>query len=192
MAGRPPSRHGAPHGEDEVRTSLLRAAIELFAARGPGNVSVRQIAEAAGVNHGLVHYYFGSKDGLIAASLDRCARDVADELVRRTGPTTELFEPGGAVERHGRLLAHLVLDVDDPAAIQTDHPTQRVLIDRLRRSGLPDAAARRRAAQVSALVLGWQLFGDFLVAAAELEVDDAGKTEVLSDGIDRLVRGNRR
>lgn len=170
-----------------MRASLLRAAIELFASRGPRNVSVRQVAEAADVNHGLVHYYFGSKDGLIAAALDRCAHDVAEELVSASPATSARYRAGPAAERHGRLLAHLILDADDPATIQSDYPTQRVLIEGLRASGLGDRAARRRAAQISALVLGWQLFGDFLIEAAGLDRDGDAETKVLADGIDRIL-----
>ena len=63
-----------------MRASLLESASELFAARGPSRVTVREIAESAGVNHGQVHHYFGSKDGLLRAVLDGLARRTADEL----------------------------------------------------------------------------------------------------------------
>lgn len=50
---------------------ILDAAQELFAKRGPRAVTIRQIAEHAGVSHALVHIYFGSKDELIQAVIDR-------------------------------------------------------------------------------------------------------------------------
>jgi AcrR family transcriptional regulator len=47
---------------------LVLAAEELFAQRGIDGVSLRQIAAAAGsANNSAVHYYFGSKHGLITA-----------------------------------------------------------------------------------------------------------------------------
>lgn len=184
--GRPPRRRGAPHGEDAVRSSLLAAATELFADQGPGQVSVRQVADAAGVNHGLVHYYFGSKDGLLAAVLDQCARDVADELADNAD-LTALLDSSGAVARHGRLLAHLILAADDPAAFQTDFPTQRLLVEHLRARGLSLPRARRRAAQMSALVLGWQLFGPFLTTATGIAHDDRHRQALLDEAIDRLL-----
>ncbi len=36
----------------------------------PG-ITTRRLAEEAGVNHGLVHYYFGSNEGLLVRALER-------------------------------------------------------------------------------------------------------------------------
>ncbi|MFO7557486.1 MAG: helix-turn-helix domain-containing protein, partial [Desulfobacterales bacterium] len=53
-----------PHGRDEVVTALIRAAAELFSEKGVEAVSLRKIAVRAGVNHGLIHRHFGSKEAL--------------------------------------------------------------------------------------------------------------------------------
>ena len=61
---------GSPRGDSAVtRQAILAAARELFAAHGVDGVSVRQIAARAGVNHALVHRYFGAKDEMVAAIL---------------------------------------------------------------------------------------------------------------------------
>jgi AcrR family transcriptional regulator len=61
---------GSPRGDSAVtRQGILAAARELFAAHGVDGVSVRQIAARAGVNHALVHRYFGTKDEMVAAIL---------------------------------------------------------------------------------------------------------------------------
>ena len=61
---------GSPHGDSAVtRREILAAARELFAAHGVDGVSIRQIASAAGVNHALVHRYFGTKDEMVDAIL---------------------------------------------------------------------------------------------------------------------------
>jgi AcrR family transcriptional regulator len=52
-----------------TRRAILAAARELFAARGVDGVSVREIAAKAGVNHALVHRYFGAKNEMVAAIL---------------------------------------------------------------------------------------------------------------------------
>ena len=49
-----------------ARAKIREAALGLFAASGFG-VSLRTVAEAAGVSAGLVVHHFGSKDGLRAA-----------------------------------------------------------------------------------------------------------------------------
>jgi AcrR family transcriptional regulator len=61
---------GSPRGDSAVtRQVILAAARELFAAHGVDGVSVRKIAAEAGVNHALVHRYFGTKDEMVAAIL---------------------------------------------------------------------------------------------------------------------------
>jgi AcrR family transcriptional regulator len=61
---------GSPRGDSAVtRQGILAAARELFAAHGVDGVSVRRIAAKAGVNHALVHRYFGTKDEMVAAIL---------------------------------------------------------------------------------------------------------------------------
>ena len=61
---------GSPRGDSAVtRQVILAAARELFAAHGVDGVSVRRIAAEAGVNHALVHRYFGTKDEMVGAIL---------------------------------------------------------------------------------------------------------------------------
>lgn len=52
---------------DIARAAIKRTAQSLFAARGVDAVSVREILTAAGQRNGAsLHYYFGSKDDLVA------------------------------------------------------------------------------------------------------------------------------
>lgn len=51
--------------------SLLDAAERLLVDSGHGAVTTRRLAEEAGVNHGLVHYYFGSIENVLARTLER-------------------------------------------------------------------------------------------------------------------------
>lgn len=55
----------------DSRTSLLDAAGRLLIERGYAALSVRVVAEEAGVNHGLVRYYFGTLDNLLLEALKR-------------------------------------------------------------------------------------------------------------------------
>ena len=50
---------------------LLDAAERLLAGAGYAAVTTRRLAEEAGVNHGLVHYYFGSNENLLVRALER-------------------------------------------------------------------------------------------------------------------------
>lgn len=58
-------------GRVATTAAILDAAAELFSERGYSAVSVRDIAERAGVTHALVHQYVGSKDEVFRAVLKR-------------------------------------------------------------------------------------------------------------------------
>jgi len=51
--------------------ALLDAAERLLVDSGHAAVTTRRLAEEAGVNHGLVHYYFGSIESVLARTLER-------------------------------------------------------------------------------------------------------------------------
>jgi AcrR family transcriptional regulator len=53
------------------RDQILDAANALFAERGYDEVSVEEIAGAAGVTRGLVHHYFGGRNEVYIALLER-------------------------------------------------------------------------------------------------------------------------
>src|SRR4051812_47172542 len=190
VPGPRPARPNAPHGESAVRAALVEAGGELFASRGPARVSVREVAERAGVNHGLVHHYFGSKDGLLAAVLDQLASAATEEMIasERRRSTAALYAADGPSARHGRIVAHVILEGRDPAQLKTSFPSIEVLVQRLRNTGMPNRRARERAAQVLAVVLGWQLFEPFLTAAAGLDVSDRTRRRMLDDTVRAVMR----
>src|SRR5215210_2493600 len=51
--------------------ALLDAAERLLVDVGHAGITTRRLAEEAGVNHGLVHYYFGSNESLLVRALER-------------------------------------------------------------------------------------------------------------------------
>jgi AcrR family transcriptional regulator len=51
--------------------ALLDAAERLLVDVGHARITTRRLAEEAGVNHGLVHYYFGSIENLLVRTLER-------------------------------------------------------------------------------------------------------------------------
>jgi AcrR family transcriptional regulator len=51
--------------------ALLDAAERLLVDVGHAGITTRGLAETAGVNHGLVHYYFGSNEQLLLRTLER-------------------------------------------------------------------------------------------------------------------------
>lgn len=58
---------------------LLDAAERLLVAEGYAAATTRRVAEEAGLNHGLIHYYFGSMEELFVQVLER----FTDSLIER-------------------------------------------------------------------------------------------------------------
>jgi AcrR family transcriptional regulator len=67
---------------EQRRAQLLDAANDLFAEWGYEEVSVEDIARAAGVQRGLVHHYFGGRTDVYLALLERLDAG-RDEPLRR-------------------------------------------------------------------------------------------------------------
>jgi AcrR family transcriptional regulator len=67
-------------GETERR--ILHAARTVFIRRGSGGARMQEIAEEAGVNQALLHYYFGTKDGLALAVFRESAAQLFPGILR--------------------------------------------------------------------------------------------------------------
>ena len=83
----------------DTRQKILDSAEVLFAEHGFGEVSVRQVVQAAEVNVASIHYYFGSKDALIEEVLSRRLAPLNEERLR------QLTEFEAAAENDGRSLS---------------------------------------------------------------------------------------
>jgi AcrR family transcriptional regulator len=66
-----PTQTARARQADQRRSELIETALRLFAERGFRATTIADIASATGTAHGLVYHYFGSKDELLEAVLDR-------------------------------------------------------------------------------------------------------------------------
>ena len=64
----------------ERREQLLAAGVDLLSHRSHEEVSIEEIAAAAGVSKGLLYYYFPTKKDFILAAIERGQREVAERL----------------------------------------------------------------------------------------------------------------
>lgn len=64
------------------RAQLVAAAVEVFNGRDPDQVSVEEVAEAAGVSRSLLYAYFGDRGGLVAEVYLHTLRDLDAELAK--------------------------------------------------------------------------------------------------------------
>ncbi len=177
-----------PRGRDAVRAALIEAAAELFSERGPDGVSVREIATRAGVNHGLVHRHFGTKENLLQEVMRALAADVEQRMGEPAAPESLADILVGAFRgtrdsgRHWRILARALLDGADPSGLQSEFPVFGRIEAAARRGGDPDPTAK--AVLVFAVGLGLMVFGPYLKRASGRE-DDAW-TETLMSVVRRL------
>jgi TetR/AcrR family transcriptional regulator, fatty acid metabolism regulator protein len=81
---------------EEKRRQLLDAAVRVFARKGFHASRVGDIAEEAGVAHGLLYHYFESKDQVLEAVF----HDNWRVLLARIGSVEESDEPAADQLRH--------------------------------------------------------------------------------------------
>lgn len=162
-----------PTGRDAVMAAVQDAAVELLAEHGPREVTVRQVAERARVNHALIHRHFGTKDGLIRA--------VVTEESRRIGAAAAALERADAsamlalLRDHGaywRLLARIVLD--DPELLAGEQlPAAAAALAVITGGDEADDSMRAGAAAAAATALGWLVFGPHLATVLKVNDHDA-------------------
>jgi AcrR family transcriptional regulator len=78
----PPGRADAARNREKV----LAAARRLFAERGVANVTIVEIARAAGVGKGTVFHRFGDRAGLVMALVDDEERALQERILRGDPP----------------------------------------------------------------------------------------------------------
>ncbi|MGA2998817.1 TetR/AcrR family transcriptional regulator [Bradyrhizobium sp.] len=179
---------------DRTRALILDAAERLYAERGFGDVTLRDIVAAAGVNLAAVNYHFGSKDELIAELF--VTRGVATNRAR----LTELKAAEAARNGHADIKAILralvgptlrgCLGPDNEqstaahfmirASIESVPPIRRIKnreVDHLRKFA---AAMRRSLPDCGEADLYWGLH--FALAMAHQTIRDTERLTKLSEG----------
>lgn len=179
---------------DQTRTAILAAAERLYADRGFGDVTLRDIVAAAGVNLAAVNYHFGSKDELIAELF--VTRSIATNR-ERLNELKAAEEKGGGRAEIDAILRALVgptlrgcLGPDRErstaarfmirASIESVPPIRRIKnreVDHLRKFA---AAMRRSLPDRSEVDLFWGLH--FALAMAHHTIRESERLTRLSDG----------
>ncbi|MCZ7462326.1 TetR/AcrR family transcriptional regulator [Streptomyces sp. WMMC940] len=105
------------------RTALLDAARRILFTSGGAELTMRAVADAAGVRLGHLQYYFPSRSDLLAALLERILADSL-ERIAALAPTTEgdgdADGTGGRCCRAdpGPALESILADHDDPDLVR--------------------------------------------------------------------------
>lgn len=77
-----PGKRGRPEGTNSTREAILDVAEAQFATNGYAATATRNIARLAGVNQGLINYYFGSKQALFDTVYKRRGNEISERRMR--------------------------------------------------------------------------------------------------------------
>jgi len=185
-----------PRGKSAVRAALMQAAGIMLSRHGITGVSVRDIAQEAKVNHGLIHRHFGSKDRLvqetvqslsdrIAGQLGPAAPDESlSDLLRNTMNATE------TQSHYYRILAFLMLTDGGEELIQSDFPVVRRMLKAVEREPNRMLSTKATIVMLLSLGLGLMIFEPYLRRAAKLSDAEFQSIRMeLGRWASQLVRG---
>ncbi len=150
----------------DTRTRILEAAFRELGRRGYENTSIKDMAEAAGVAQGLVHYHYKSKQQLVLAVLEFVCRKVelgvegeagaleafeqTKTMLRESRDTNSLYIQLIGVSLHDSVIGPGVRDFIRSERAHVEGIARQVLAER----ALDPAPARGIASVVWAAILG--------------------------------------
>ena len=179
----------------DARENILQAAESLFAECGFKGCSLRNVADSAGVNQGMIHYFFRSKEALFEAAYLRCGTPMVEErlrlldeeesaakgkpvLVERLveiflGPAFRLAMSGASGRAFLRMQAHLQLD-----GTKFGEELRRLLYDESSRRFVD--AFERSLPGLSREDVAWRFV--FMLGTYQYALADTGRIEAISEG----------
>jgi AcrR family transcriptional regulator len=179
---------------DQTRTAILAAAERLYADRGFGDVTLRDIVAEANVNLAAVNYHFGSKDELIAELFVTRSLALNKERLRELREAEEAGEGRAGISEVLRALVGPTLRGCLGPENQRSTPARFMIrvniesvpaIRRIRNREIDHlrkfvAAMRRSLPDRSEVELYWGLH--FALAMAQQTVRDSERLAKLSEG----------
>lgn len=185
---------GALMPSDQTRSAILAAAERLYADRGFGDVTLRDIVAEANVNLAAVNYHFGSKDELIAELFVTRSLQLNRERLRELRASEE--KGGGVADIADILRALIGPSLRGCLGPDSQHSTAARFMIRVNIESVPAirrirnreidhlrkfiAAMRQALPGLSDVELYWGLH--FALAMAQQTVRDAERLTKLSEG----------
>lgn len=162
-------------GRSTVEEKLVNAACLLLAEKGPKVLSNRDIARLAGVNHGQIHHYFGSKYALLKAAMSKLSRDHWDQT------HTNGYLPLKGLERgQAYALAVVRCAIDGEIELATQHIRDKIsvpkkvldnVIEHQSASRTPTDAKCHVAIPI-AIEMGWAVLEPYIFATLDVKPDE--------------------
>jgi AcrR family transcriptional regulator len=156
-----------PSGRDGVVSAILSAAVPLIAERGVRDVTIRDIAQAASLQHSLITRYFGTKTALVERIADHLGETLFRSASRSGDDFADVWERILSEQRLPlRALVRILLDTESkgepsPAAAQKMEETVGWFRDKL------DLSANRFDASLViyltvSFLMGTEVFGNHI------------------------------
>lgn len=195
----------ARRDSEKTRTRILRAARQLFAERDIASVGIRDIASAAGVSHGLVQRYCGTREQMIAEIVRQEVERLSvspPPVPKRASPDEfedlrELLEAGmHRFEEYARIIARAQLAGLEPGSmLEPGRPTPAMqLTESIRRlqsrsrGNHPPLDPALVSAYVNASLFAFGAMSPWLMAAVGLDPDDyENRQDEIADISVRLI-----
>jgi AcrR family transcriptional regulator len=192
---RPPRRR---RSREDTENELLDATLRLLDRDGVlAGITLRDVAKEAGVNHGQIYQYFGDRQTLLRAAINRLVtaampdperhwdRPFAER--RRTMWRRVLEDPDTA--RASRLEALLALDGDPQLTLFPAIDRTRAALERDRENGelAPDADGEVMHALTAATYLGYSIFREAI--ARDLDIDPGDLDRRAGRVYDQMLKG---
>lgn len=181
--------------DNETRERILNTAQQLFAEKGFDKVSLRELTKEAGTHLAAVNYYFGSKDKLLTALVQRAAKLIYKQRMALL-EQAHSFEgsPQEKVEQILRaLLIPVILVAHDPesdfmystliARTMSDGPDELINVMEKQTSHLTPfiEALQQALPNISAEEIFWRLH--FLLNIEHATHTELGRLKHLSGGV---------
>lgn len=192
-----------PRDRERTIEQILDAAEKLVEEKGPDGFGLAELGREAGISFGLIHHYFGGKEGLLKAVLRRTLRGMGQEIRRiqedgsfwrRDAPAVVVVfdtftnRPGFGRLLGWGLLSGLITADDFATEVSADAQALDVMIEAFRKEspdGTGDSAAIITTLLMSA-VIGFNLLRPMLVTAFDWGADE---DELLRGQLARAVVG---
>lgn len=186
-----------PRPSRNLDQALLQAGRELFAAAGCAGLSVREVAQKAGVNLGMFHYHFKTREAFLRALLQSVYEEMYSQLAFNVTAADPVLNLRAGLRFLGRflrdnraMLARVVADAlcGEPLAVeflQRNAPRHLGLLQRL----LAEAAARKQLKKLAppqALAFCAGAFGAPILFGGAI-VESGGLTKTAARKMERAL-----
>ncbi len=188
---------------EERRDQILDAAVQVFAEKGFGGASIRDIAAAVGVTEGLLYHYFEGKEQLMQACwkerswrahlerilasagtkpLESVLRELVTDFMQTLSKNAPLVRMCAAESRRDPdLAAQHLAHIMDNHRLLTDFLRHRMAAGDMRSDADPDAAA--------GLLMGCAYSNFLLFGDSDSETWDQNVRFMAGSGVDTILRG---